>query len=258
MQASKKPIIQYCSDLHLEFLMNKRLLLENPIQPVGDILILAGDVIPFIEIEKHNDFFDYVSQNFKEVYWIPGNHEYYQYDISKRKGSFKIKVRPNVTLLNNSTIVIYNFKLIFSTLWTFVPPLEMRVVQNSMNDYHLINYENQIFTPEISNELFEENFAFIGEELSKNDGLQQFVITHHVPTFKNYPQEFIESAITSAFAVDLNKFIEKSTIHSWIYGHHHRNVKDFKIGNTNMLTNQLGYVQLGEQQKFDAKKVITI
>ncbi|MEX1193309.1 MAG: metallophosphoesterase, partial [Brumimicrobium sp.] len=107
--------------------MNKRLLLENPIQPVGDILILAGDVIPFIEIEKHNDFFDYVSQNFKEVYWIPGNHEYYQYDISKRKGSFKIKVRPNVTLLNNSTIVIDNFKLIFSTLWTFVSPLEKKV-----------------------------------------------------------------------------------------------------------------------------------
>ena len=31
--------IQYCSDLHLEFEENKKFLKQNPIKPVGDILI---------------------------------------------------------------------------------------------------------------------------------------------------------------------------------------------------------------------------
>jgi hypothetical protein len=36
--------IQYCSDLHLEFSINRNYILQNPIKPVGDVLILGGDV----------------------------------------------------------------------------------------------------------------------------------------------------------------------------------------------------------------------
>jgi len=79
-------IIQYVSDLHLEFPDNKDYLLKHPIRPCADILVLAGDIMTFSSLNKNDGFFDKVSADFKSVYWLPGNHEYYHYDMSLKCG----------------------------------------------------------------------------------------------------------------------------------------------------------------------------
>ena len=56
--------------------------------------------------------------------------------------------------------------------------------------------------------------------------------------------------MNDGFVVELFDFINRSNISHWIYGHHHSNINDFEIGTTKMLTNQLGYVQHGEQIGF--------
>ncbi|MGI4812814.1 MAG: metallophosphoesterase, partial [Janthinobacterium lividum] len=110
--------LQYCSDLHLEFPENAAYLKANPIRPTGDILILAGDVTLFKLINRQKDFFDFVSDHFRETYWIPGNHEYYGSNILNRSGSFEEKIRDNVFLVNNVVKTFGSDELIFSTLWS--------------------------------------------------------------------------------------------------------------------------------------------
>lgn len=62
-----------------------------------------------------------------------------------------------------------------------------------------------------------------------------------------------------AFTVELGNYIADSGIDYWIYGHSHRNI-DAKIGNTQILSNQFGYLSHSEPQHngFDPKRCITI
>ncbi|GAB2622165.1 hypothetical protein [Belliella aquatica] len=54
--------------------------------------------------------------------------------------------------------------------------------------------------------------------------------------------------MNKAYALELYDLIEDSKIPHWVYGHHHTNTPSFSIGNTNLVTNQLGYVQFSEHR----------
>jgi len=251
------PIIQYCSDLHLEFPENKSFLEQHPIKAVGEVLILAGDIVPFGIMDKFDLFFDDLSRQFKKIYWIPGNHEYYYSDLNQRTGSFCEEIRSNVFLLNNQMIEIEDIQLIFSTLWSKLSENNQWVIAQKLSDFKVIKKGTGPFTPSDYNNLYQENRSFIEEAFKKrNKDKKTIVITHHVPTFLNYPEEYNGDALNEAFAIELFDIIEENSPDYWIFGHHHSNIQPFKIGNTQLLTNQLGYVTYGEHTKFSVTSAI--
>lgn len=249
--------LQYCSDLHLEFSDNKEYILDNPIEPSADILILSGDIVPFAVMDKHNDFFDYISRSFKMTFWIPGNHEYYYYNMG-RNSFLETQIRENIYLVNNCVKEISGVNLIFSTLWSNISEEKRWLIQQSLSDFKVIKYNDHLFNVDDYNLLHQESKEFLQNALAKNSNNKTIVVTHHAPTFINYPVKYANSKINEAFASNLTDLIEDSNIDYWIYGHHHSNVEDFKIGNTNLITNQLGYVKYNENEGYNNKSIITI
>ncbi len=250
--------IQYCSDLHLEFPENERFLKNNPLPASGDILILAGDIVPFAVMDKHQDFFKTVSDNFKYTYWIPGNHEYYRFDVTNKYGTLNEKIRSNVFLVNNISLVHENVKFIFSTLWSKIRPAYQWQIERGMSDFHVIKYNGHRFSADRFNQLHNDSLSFIEQELNKEKSGKTVVATHHVPTLLNYPEKYKGDVLNDAFAVELFDLIEAKGPDFWIYGHTHCNTTDFNIGKTQLLTNQLGYVKYNEHKDFSVKENIEI
>mgnify|MGYP003614518339 FL=1 len=91
------------------------------------------------------------------------------------------------------------------------------------------------------------------DETSRN-----VIVTHHVPTMLNYPPQYKGSTIKQAFATELSEFIEKSEIDYWVFGHHHYKSDIFEIGNTKLLTNQLGYVRSKEHVGYSNNAIFEI
>ena len=250
--------LQFASDLHLEFPANKLFIKENPLQPVGEVLILAGDIVPFDVLDKNKDFFNYVSEHFETTYWLPGNHEYYRFDIAKKSSVLNEKIRSNVFLVNNTSIIHKNTKLIFSTLWSKISNGHQWQIERSLNDFNLIKNKSFRFTAEAYNQLHDQCLNLIKSEIKNNTVEKLAVFTHHCPTFVNYPVQYKGDILNEAFATELYDLIELSDIDYWVYGHHHTNTSEFTIGKTKLLTNQLGYVHLNEHDLFKANKCFEI
>ncbi|HNS29567.1 MAG TPA: metallophosphoesterase [Tenuifilaceae bacterium] len=247
--------IQYASDLHLEFPANKEYLKQQPLQPVGDVLVLAGDIVPFAVMHKHTDFFKYVSEHFATTYWLPGNHEYYHYDMAEKNGVLNEPIHSNVFLVNNISVLHGNVHLIFSTLWSRISPGNQWQIERGLNDFYLIKYKGFRFSVQCYNEQHVDCLASIQNELKNVQTGKVALFTHHCPSFFNYPEQYKGDVLNEAFAVELYGLIESSNIDYWVYGHHHCNIPQFTIGKTKLITNQLGYVQQNEHQLFENNKM---
>jgi len=249
---------QYCSDLHLEMELNKRWVKKYPLIVKGDILLLSGDILLLNQMDQHSDFLDQLSENFKAVYWIPGNHEYYLSENSDAEGSFKTAVRDNVFLLNNKVIEIDDLALICTTLWSKIDPLQTYAISRSMNDFRHIKKDGHPLTVAGYNEWHERDLDFLKAAIARYDTCKKIVMTHHVPTFMNYPRQYAGDILNQAFATELYDLIEQSGVSHWLFGHTHCNTPEFSIGTTRLLTNQLGYVRHGEHNTFSRECCFTV
>lgn len=171
-----------------------------------------------------------------------GNHEFYKYyDIAKLNDGYCLEIRPNVHSYYNAVVHIGDIDLFITTLWSKIPLKEAYYTEEVISDFRRIIFNEDLLTFADFNREHERCLSFLKEAVSCSRARRKIVVTHHVPSFQMQCPKFADSQANGAFTVELEEYIKNSGIDYWIFGHSHYNV-DVKIGNTNCVSNQLGYV----------------
>jgi 3',5'-cyclic AMP phosphodiesterase CpdA len=251
--------IQYASDLHLEMPGNRNFIKKYPLIPVADTLVLAGDIIHLKPSHLKDQFFDDLSRDFKHVYLIPGNHEFYyeHHDISTALHDFRFLVRENVQYINNVTIYPQErVRIIFTTLWTKISEGNKGKVVERIRDFGVSKFDNREFEANVYNNCHEICLKFLLSELNKPFDGTTTVVSHHVP----YPQKFGVwlGDTEEVYYVDLTNMMKDYKIDHWIHGHNHWIPQTFQIHDTKIHSNQLGYVYRGHNEDFRRDAIIEV
>ena len=243
----------------MEFHDNMRFMKSLPLEVVGDVLVIAGDVGYLVDTTiPHLRFWKWASENYCQVLMVAGNHEFYNNgDIAAQGDSWQKMFLPNVGYYHNRVVRIDNVDFILSTLWSKIPPVDEFAIQNGMNDYAQILYNKRRLIPQNINDEYERNLSFIKKAVMESNAENIVVITHHLPTFEAIEDKHKGGVLNAAYATELGDFIADSRISAWIYGHSHHNT-DLMIGNTHLVSNPLGYVFCGENTHFNDSSFIEL
>lgn len=268
---------QYASDLHLEFGANSRYMQSHPLEPKGDVLLLAGDII-YLENRRMelDPFFDWCSEHYGETLIVPGNHEYYMDPVAReghREGlpldstldGYEYRVRDNVRYLNNRSAVFGDTEVFCTTLWSITDSSFYTGIQNGMNDCRLITYHNRKLWADDFLDVHAVCREWLDSALKASSAKHRIVLTHHCPSVRyEFDTRHPGSGLYSAFHVDMEPFIAEHEIDCWIYGHTHTQdgsgtaVPSGGGKEAPLVCNQLGYVAYGENSGFRTDCVIEI
>jgi predicted phosphohydrolase len=219
---------------------------------MDEICILAGDIgNPYQS--NYDIFMNFISKNFKKIFVIPGNHEYYNKTKSIQETNDFMKEYfqnfNNISFLNNNYEIYDTFCFIGTTLWSKIinPVYTINDVYNIPNfDYIQYNRLNKL------------SVDFLENTLQNNE--KCIIITHHVPSsslidIKYKTQQMIH--YNQWFYCDMDDLIktQKDKIECWIYGHTHT-PSNVRINDIPFLCNPIGYPN--ENSKLDFQTNITL
>ena len=262
--------VRYCSDLHTEFWKDPDLIKEILPELEDDkdsLLILAGDIG-----NRHSKYLvevmESLCERFKDVFYIPGNHEYYGGNFYTLWDEFTDYWFPHIKNLHmggyyeDDTIVI-----IGETLWTDFEngsPLNMHQAKRLMNDYNAIKSNCELtkkLNPEETYNKHKKDLSFIKEKLEgvKDKNKTIIVVSHHAPSLKSVHPIYANNCIMNSFYFsDLEeKVMLKYKPDYWIHGHTHTSF-EYTVGKTKVFCNPFGYYRYEENRAFKPKAFIEV
>lgn len=236
--------IQYISDIHLEFhdKHNKGALQPDMfVKPVAPYLVLAGDIgIP--ELKSYETFLAWCSKNWKQIFLVAGNHEFYNIrcpvksDMTSKKEQLKklCEPYPNIHFLDCSSYYLpeQNLRILGCTLWSEIPECLTEKVITYMNDARQIQIQKDVpFTPWAMTEQHEKEKQWLNQEIHKCELTNErcLVITHYLPSFELIHEKYQGHFLNACFASNCDDLFRPPVV-GWICGHTHTGMKKFIHG----------------------------
>lgn len=251
--------IQFVSDLHLEMHDRKNTGTIEPgmfVKPgVAEYLALCGD-IGYPERPALRTFLAWCSKNWKTVFYIAGNHEYYNHAFSNQstmeeKESMLEAICsefPNVHFLQKKSVFLseYNLRICGTTLWSHIPEEMYFKVLLGRNDYRKILHssdEEEIcnLTPTIIEKIHIEQKIWLEKEIDLAWQAKErvLVLTHHLPTYKLVHEKYEGHSLNCGFASHLD-YLLREPVKAWICGHSHTGQR-LEINGLVCALNPVGY-----------------
>lgn len=222
--------IQLISDTHLEFHQDQGESFVRSLDPTGvDVLVIAGDLTIAEDLERalRELCARYGSA---QVVFVAGNHDHYgahPHRLETLKASIDL---PNLHWLWNDQVEIDGVRFLGTTLWFRDDPLNP-LYQGMLSDFRAI----RALVPWV----YEENQKAL-EFLGQNVTSDCVVVTHHTPTQQSVHPRFWGSPLNRFFLCNVEDLIRERQPRAWFHGHTHSRF-DYRIGNTRVACNPLGY-----------------
>lgn len=231
-------ILRILSDIHLESCPNY--FIAEMAGEEDQTLILAGDTYPYYKTIKGNrrDFFKNISDRFKNIIYVPGNHEYYFGDFNKGDELLREYFSEfyNIFYLNGNCVEIDGIKIVGCALWSDIDPITESHFARFFNDYRTIRSGEQCLSVAQTVFLHQEHKKFIKENTDSNC----VVVSHHCPSYKSVHAKFTNDDYNPFFYSHLDDLIIETSPRLWIHGHTHCSF-NYAIGDTRIICNPKGY-----------------
>lgn len=251
----------YLSDLHLEAQSFGVAL------PKGDVLIVAGDLCHArcldpartdrYSVERRGRakrLIDEALRKFAHVLLITGNHEHYD-GVFEDTASLLRRHLPGVTVLDDEAVEIEGVRFYGSTLWTDLggrSEAEVTALRKGMGEYFFVKTRAcgpdqplAKLRPADTHLAHETAWALLREVVTAEPHRPTVVTTHHAPSRMGLNPRFPDSPLNPAYASSLDEEIAAfENVPVWVHGHTHI-ARTYRIGNTVMRSNALGFAAKG-------------
>ena len=232
---NKKQSMIVMSDLHIEGFANPKIY-ENPEK--ADVLVLAGDIN--VTAERVWTDLKRFAENFNQVVYVPGNHEWYHNSFEEfhAKMTLFVQGQSSIFYLCNSSVKIEDTTFIGTPLWTNFrnsPKLAM-LAKGMITDFRW-------YSPKECMERGIDAQQWLQHEYENTPG-KKVIVTHWLPAVECIDPIYMTPSnedLNCYFANDMGSWIKELTdVKFWFFGHTHSSV-DVMLGDCRVVANPAGY-----------------
>ncbi|WP_201616390.1 metallophosphoesterase [Psychrobacter urativorans] len=243
--------LQIVSDLHIDSYARQSHPLGHIPKTDADVVLVAGDTansdsgMPWLQ--------EQAERLQVPVITIAGNHEYFNEDVlhfDKKLAmwdNYSVVDNKGVRVLQCQHIDIGEVRILGCTLWTDYQYQAnedtMAVAKRFMRDYKQIYAGGDLFSPEMSMRLHNEQRQWLQQALitSKELGKKTVVMSHHSISPLSVSEKYASLPSNAAFVSDFSAWMHEPWAPTlWVHGHTHE-AFDYRIDKTRVVVNPRAY-----------------